>query len=365
MRLKRALCLTVSTLAACFFEFLVPKVNASEIQIEKIGAVKFPWGLATIGPRKVLVTTKPGKLYLFDLSNKTKILINGAPESAYYRQGGLLDITVQQKSGQNYIFICYSKVSSDGKLTVAISKSILSGTALVETKNLFISNHESESGVHFGCRLALDYKYLYASLGDRGNRTNAQNPKNHAGSIIRLPLSGVKTPGKPGWLSEVYSIGHRNPQGLSFQKSTGQLWSHEHGPRGGDEINIIKKHYNCGWPKVSYGKEYIGGNIGLNYSPVGFKDPVWTWTPSIAPSGMAFYYGTMFSEFKDKLLVGALKYRCLKVITLSSNNIPIDEECLFKKTFGRIRDVEILQDGSILVLNDEKNGHLFRLHKAE
>ena len=365
MHLKRTLCFTFWTLSACFFELLIPKVNASEIQIEKIGAVKFPWGLATIGPRQVLVTTKPGRLYLFDLSSKVRTLISGTPEPAYVRQGGLLDIAVQKKLGQNYIFICYSKIISDGKLTVAISKSTLTGTALVKTKDIFVSNHKSESGIHFGCRLALDHKYLYASLGDRGNRKNAQNLQNHAGSIIRLPLSGLKTPRKLGWLSEVYSIGHRNPQGLSFQQSTGQLWSHEHGPRGGDEINIIKKNYNYGWPTVSYGKEYIGGNIGLNYSPVGFTDPVWTWTPSIAPSGMAFYYGTMFKEFENTLLVGALKYRCLQVITLSKNNIPIDEECLFKKTFGRIRDVEILEDGSILVINDEKNGHLFRLHKVE
>ena len=346
------------------FKAASAEINTSKIKIEKIGTVYLPWGLAILTPNKVLVTTKIGKLFLFNLDTKTKTLISGTPRSAFYRQGGLLDVTVQKRKDGNYIFLCYSKLTASKNLTVAISQSKLLGNKLIKTRDIFISNHLSKSGVHFGCRLALNDIHLFASLGDRGDRTNAQNPNNYPGSIIKIPLHGKATTGNLGWLPEIYSIGHRNPQGLHFQKSTGQLWSHEHGPRGGDEINIINKNNNYGWPTISYGKEYMGGDIGLNYSPKGFTDPIWIWTPSIAPSGLAFYDGKMFKEFSGKLLIGALKYRCVYLIGLSSNNKPETEECIFKNIFGRVRDIEVMADGSILVINDEKNGHLFRLSRA-
>ena len=343
------------------FKAASAEIDISKIKIEKIGAVSLPWGLASLNPYEVLVTTKVGKLFLFNLNKKTKTLISGTPRSVFYRQGGLLDVAIQKRKDGNYIFLCYSKLTTNKNLTVAISKSKLSENKLIETRDIFTSNHMSKSGVHFGCRLALNDIHLFASLGDRGNRTNAQNPNNHPGSIIKIPLHRKKTLGNLGWLSEIYSIGHRNPQGLHFQKSTGQLWSHEHGPRGGDEINIVNENHNYGWPIISYGKEYIGGDIGLNYSPKGFTDPIWTWTPSIAPSGLTFYEGKMFKEFSGKLLVGALKYRCIYLISLSSDNKPEKEECIFKNIFGRVRDIEVMTDGSILVINDDKNGHLFRL----
>ena len=339
------------------------EINTSKIKIEKIGPVYLPWGLAVLTPYEVLVTTKIGKLFLFNLDTKTKTLVGGTPRSAFYRQGGLLDVAVQKTKDGNYVFLCYSKLTANKNLTVAISKSKLFGNKLIKTREIFTSNHFSKSGVHFGCRLALNDIYLFASLGDRGDRNNAQNPNNHPGSIIKIPLHGKTTTGNLGWLSEIYSIGHRNPQGLHFQKSTGQLWSHEHGPRGGDEINIVNKYNNYGWPKISYGKEYIGGSIGLNYSPKGFTDPIWIWTPSIAPSGLTFYEGKMFKEFYGKLLIGALKYRCIYLISLSSENKPEKEACIFKNIFGRVRDIEVMADGSILVINDEKNGHLFRLSR--
>jgi len=337
------------------------QINISEIKIEKIGTVNLPWGLAILRPREVLVTTKVGRLFLFNLDEKTKTLISGTPRSTFYRQGGLLDVAVQKRKDGDYVFLCYSKLTANKNLTVAISKSKLFGNKLIETQDIFTSNHMSKSGVHFGCRLALNEDHLFASLGDRGDRTNAQNPNNHPGSIIKISLQGKKTTRNLGWLSEIYSIGHRNPQGLHFQKSTGQLWSHEHGPRGGDEINIVNKNNNYGWPTISYGKEYIGGDIGLNYSPEGFTDPIWIWTPSIAPSGLTFYEGKMFKEFSGKLLIGALKYRCIYLISLSSDNKPEKEECIFKNIFGRVRDIEVMVDGSILIINDKKNGHLFRL----
>ena len=233
--------------------------------------------------------------------------------------------------------------------------------------DIFVSNKPSRSGVHFGCRLAIKDNILYASVGDRGERNNAQNPRNHSGTIIHINLSPAKTPRSPNknWAKEIYSIGHRNPQGLIFNDRTGELWSHEHGPRGGDEINIISYGNNYGWPKVSYGKEYIGGDIGLNYSPKGFTDPVWKWTPSIAPSGMAFYYGKMFPELRGKLLIGSLKFMRLFVVSMGKNGYPTSETSILKNVVGRVRDVEVLKDGSILILNDEQDGGLFRISRVK
>jgi glucose/arabinose dehydrogenase len=169
------------------------ETNIREIKIEKIGTVYLPWGLAILNTYEVLVTTKVGKLFLFNLDKKTKTLISGTPRSAVYRQGGLLDVAVQKRKDGNYVFLCYSKLTVNKNLTVAISKSKLFGNKLIETRDIFTSNHMSKSGVHFGCRLALKDLHVFASLGDRGDRTNAQNPNNHAGSIIRIPLHGKRT----------------------------------------------------------------------------------------------------------------------------------------------------------------------------
>ena len=170
------------------FKAASAEINTSKIKIENIGTVYLPWGLATLTPNKVLVTTKIGKLFLFNLDTKTKTLISGTPRSAFYRQGGLLDVTVQKRKDGDYIFLCYSKLTASKNLTVAISQSKLLGNKLIKTRDIFISDHLSKSGVHFGCRLALNDMYLFASLGDRGDRTNAQNPNNHPGSIIKMPL---------------------------------------------------------------------------------------------------------------------------------------------------------------------------------
>ena len=246
---------------------------------------------------------------------------------------------------------------------LAIASATLDGFQLLKLKDIFVSNHRSPSGAHFGCRLVISGNHLYASLGDRGERKNAQNPSNHAGSIIRLNLAKPEPANSlQGWLPEIYSMGHRNPQGLALQPKTGLLWSHEHGPRGGDEINLIEQNGNYGWPTVSYGKEYIGGDIGLNSSPDGYTDPLWIWDPSIAPSGMTFYNGDMFPEWRGNLLVGALKFTSIyRIIIDPDSNLPVSEERLFNDEIGRVRDVEQANDGSILVLSDAPNGGLYRI----
>ena len=341
---------------------------ASETSIARIGpALEHPWGLTLVDNQRVLVTTRPGSLYLINTSTQISKKISNTPNVVEYRQGGLLDVTSQRIGDEIVVFLCYSKRVSSSESSTAVYRATLDDDALVNGSDIFVSNKPSKGGVHFGCRLAIKNNTLYASVGDRGERDNAQNPRNHSGTIIHLSLSSAKTPRSPNknWAKEIYSIGHRNPQGLVFNDRTGELWSHEHGPRGGDEINIISYGNNYGWPKVSYGKEYIGGDIGLNYSPKGFTDPVWKWTPSIAPSGMAFYYGKMFPELRGKLLIGSLKFMRLFVVSMGKKGYPNSETSIFKNVFGRIRDIEVLDDGSILILNDEQDGGLFRISRLE
>ena len=219
---------------------------------------------------------------------------------------------------------------------------------------------------HYGCRLALDNGYIYASLGERGERYDAQNPELHAGTIIRLHNDGripEENPNRAGWAPEILSIGHRNPQGMAIHPNTGKIWTHEHGPRGGDEINIISAGTNYGWPTVSYGQEYIGGSIGIGTSAPGFVEPVWVWTPSIAPSGMAFYEGEMFPQFNGNLLVGSLKFHRLYLVKIV-NGLPKSEFVILENVIGRVRDVDVAADGSILLLSDEVDGGLYRLSEV-
>ena len=167
---------------------------------------------------------------------------------------------------------------------------------------------------------------------------------------------------KQKWLPELFTIGHRNPQGLAFNHISNQLWLHEHGPQGGDEINILLEGKNYGWPIVSYGEEYGGGKIGEGITKFGFEEPVWVWTPSIAPSGMIFYRGSMFDEFKNTILVGSLKFKRLHVIKVHEN-IPISEKIILENKIGRIRDIEEMHDGSIILINDELKGGVYRLYR--
>lgn len=337
---------------------------AFALTIERIGGViEHPWGVTVLNDREVVVTSRSGSIYLVDIVTGEQRSLEPLPSVAVNRQGGMLDIVAAPHNDGYRLYYCYSKPVGWGA-TVAIDQVDLVNGLLSHTQTLFQSNHSTDSGVHFGCRLALVGAELFASLGDRGDRENSQLPSHHAGSVVRIDLkkTSPQEPLKSGWLPEIYSIGHRNPQGLAIHPETGQLWSHEHGPRGGDELNLIKAGHNYGWPLVSYGKEYFGGDIGLNRSPEGFVDPAWVWTPSIAPSGMLFYTADMFPEWQGDLLVGALKYESIYHLEWDATlNKPTRETRLFEGQFGRIRDIEQLPDGSLLVLSDAKKGALHRL----
>ena len=301
---------------------IIPAAAAPLIQ--KIGAsLSHPWGMDFLDERHLFVTERSGNLYLVDLFTGTRNSIGNLPAVGAAQQGGLLDVAVlanqnNQEKDDAIIYLCYSLKIGNQTVT-AIDRAGFDGTNLTNRRTIFQANNPTARAIHYGCRLVLDQTHLYASLGERGDRHDAQDPTRHAGAIIRLFHDGsipADNPKQAGWASELFSKGHRNPQGLAINPETGVIWAHEHGPRGGDEINIIQAGQNYGWPKVSHGEEYGGGSIGSGTKALGITDPVWVWTPSIAPSGMAFYRGAMFPNLNGHLLVGSLKFKRLYLVVL-------------------------------------------------
>ena len=357
-------------LPALLFVMLITSITPSSAEpvIERIGKpLAHPWGMDFLSDEQMLVTTRPGALYQISLITGESVKIANTPKVAHWGQGGLLDIAV---SGED-IFLCYAKMLPEGAST-AIEKARLVDHRLVRRMTIFVSNKPNKQAHHFGCRLAIDGTHIYATIGDRGMRYEAQNPQNHNGSVVRLTLTGDVPPDNPksaGWQEELFTIGHRNPQGLAIHPDTKSLWLHEHGPQGGDEINILKAGENYGWPVVSFGKEY---GTDTPVSPVTSRpdmaDPIWVWVPSIAPSGMAFYPkdAPMFPKLQSHLLIGSLKFKSLYHVTLGQNGMPISERRMIDGTLGRIRDVAVGAAGAIYILNDANKrntpkGGLYRI----
>ena len=365
-------------------------LGAKTFGVERIGArLQNPWGMDFITDTSMLVTERRGRLWLYDLDSGSRVEIGNTPDVVAQGQGGLLDVLVHEQDGQDVVYLCYSRAVATGVAT-AVSRAVLGDDSLEDSRIIFTSNTAKQGGRHFGCRMVISENHLYLSIGDRGERDTAQDGTLHGGSVVRLGLDGSVPDDNPSanspsasnssassssadnpdakdwpdvqdWIAENYTIGHRNPQGMAIHPETGALWVHEHGPRGGDEINILKAGANYGWPITSHGREYSGGaiNNGLRSAP-GVTDPVWVWVPSIAPSGMAFYQGDRFPELKDTLLVGSLVFRSLYVVVLEGG-VPKREEAILKRRIGRVRDVAVGVDGSVLLLSDEHGGGLYRL----
>jgi glucose/arabinose dehydrogenase len=243
----------------------------------------------------------------------------------------------------------------------------LKGDRLVDIEHLFSMQPKSRGGRHVGGRIAFDRKgFVYLTLGDRGDEDRAQAPNDHAGAVIRLHDDG-RIPkdnpfvGQARQLPEVFSRGNRNIQGVAFHPVTGELWAHEHGPQGGDEINIIKGGRNYGWPVITYGVNYVTGTrIGEGTHKAGMEQPLHVWVPSIAPSGMAFYSGNAFPKWQGSLLIGALRAQALVRLELNGDRV-VSEERLLVGELGRIRDVRVGPDGLVYLLSDSSDGKLWRL----
>ena len=338
--------------------------QASFRLVQVTNGLRNPWGMAFLPDGGILITERPGRLRIWrDGSLST---ISGLPEIYASGQGGLLDIAVHPDFEKNrWVYFTYS-VSDSGGSATALYRARLEGTALRGGEELYRMTRFTGTRVHFGSRIVFAPDgSLYMSIGDRGDRSRAQRLDDAAGSTLRFNDDGSipednPFAGRRGALPEIYSYGHRNAQGMAVHPETGRVWQHEHGPRGGDEVNIVKPGANYGWPTVSFGEEYRGGSIGAGTEAPGIEPPLIHWTPSIAPSGMSFYTGDLFPEWKGDLFVGALAGKHLRRLELSGERV-IAQEILLSDEIGRIRDVRQDPEGHLWLLTDASNGGLYRL----
>lgn len=343
-----------------------------DIQVEVLANdLDHPWGVEPLPDGSLLVTERAGALRLIS-GGEVSAPISGLPEIAVAGQGGLLDVAIANDFATNRtIFVSYSARSDDG-LGTAIARARLSedGTALNDVQELFRMNRFTGVGRHFGSRIAVAPDgSLFFTIGDRGEGERAQDINDHAGAVLRINADGTVPADNPyangGGAAEIWSTGHRNPQGLGFDPKTNILYSVEHGARGGDEVNRPEPGRNYGWPEISYGRHYSGAEIGIGTAAEGFEQPVHYWDPSIAPGGMAVYRGEMFPEWDGDLLVAALKFQLLVRLDLDDETGEVlTEERLLKGDYGRIRDVRVDADGSVLLATDEDDGAILRLSRA-
>jgi len=315
--------------------------------------IDIPWGFIFLPDGSMLINDKSGELIHF--KNNKKTVISGLPEVKVQGQGGLMDIELHPNYSENkWIYLSYASSDSDSGANTTIMRCKLENNMLTNQKVLYKAKPDSKRGQHFGSRLAFDNDgYLYFSIGDRGNRdVNPQSIERDGGKIYRLHDDGRIPVDNPfvknrNAKKAIYSYGHRNPQGMVKHPKTGKLWAHEHGPRGGDEINIIAKGKNFGWPIISYGINYSGTKFTEITEKEGMEQPIHYWTPSIAPSGMAFVTSDIYPEFKGNLLVGSLKFQYLDLCVLDGDKVVREKK--FIEGLGRVRSIEQGPDGYIYV----------------
>jgi len=336
--------------------------------VKLVEGLEHPWSLAFLPDGRMLVTERPGRLRLIANGKLDPEPIEGLPAIVEQGQGGLFDIVLHPDFEKNrFVYFAFNARGDGGATGTELARGKLAGNRLESVQVLFRQDPKGRGGVHFGGRIVFDRAgYLYLTLGERGDKERAQRPGDHAGSVIRLHDDGrvpADNPfiGNAGWKPEKYDLGHRNMQGAALHPQTGALWTHEHGPQGGDEVNVIRPGVNYGWPVITYGANYLTGTkIGEGTQKAGMAQPLYYWVPSIAPSGMAFYAGERFARWKGDLFVGALRDRMLVRLKLDGEKV-LKEERLLQGVLGRIRDVRTGPDGFIYLLTDESGGVLARL----
>jgi glucose/arabinose dehydrogenase len=335
--------------------------------VRLVEGLDHPWSVAFLPDGRMLVTERPGRLRVVSGGKLDPRPITGLPQVEAHGQGGLFDIVLHPRFAENsLVYFSYNARGPGGDGT-ELARAKLAGARLENVQVLFRQDPKGRSGEHFGGRIVFDRAgFVYLTLGERGEKERAQRPDDHAGSVIRLRDDGsvpADNPfvGRKGWKPEKFDLGHRNQQGAALHPKSGLVWTHEHGPQGGDEINVIRPGLNHGWPVITYGVNYvIGTRIGEGTQKAGMTQPLYYWVPSIAPSGMAFYQGDRFPRWKGDLFVGALKDRMLVRLKLDGDKV-VKEERMLQGVLGRIRDVRAGPDGLIYVLSDENPGVLARL----
>lgn len=329
--------------------------------------LEHPWGVVFLPDGRKLVTERPGRLRIID--EQGQLLpdpVPGVPDVVASGQGGLLDVALHPDFEDNgLVYLTYAGRTSEG-VTTQLARGRFDGERLQDTEVIFTADTEGSGGRHFGSRIVFDREgYLWMTVGERGSADEAQNTGNHNGTTLRLLDDGEVPEDNPfvggdDGRPEIWSYGHRNAQGMALHPDTGVVWQHEHGPRGGDEINIPQDGLNYGWPVTTHGTAYSGLPMGVGPEAPGMEPPLLHWTPSIGPSGMAFYTGDDFPAWQGDLFVGGLAIPQLRRVDLDGDSVAGEEE-LLADLGVRIRDVRMGPDGYLYLLTDQSAGQLLRL----
>ncbi len=362
-----SLLLSLPTLAADDLSVSSEKHDFSlQVLVDKLD---HPWGMAFLPDGDILITERRGKLRRIHEGKLLDREIDGLPSITAKGQGGLLDVVLHPDFANNHWVYFSFTGKKGGGLGTEVARGQLDGMQLKHVEVLFRALPKSYGGHHFGSRLLFGPDgYLYISLGERGDKDRAQDLADHVGSMIRIKDDGSVPADNPFVGNEqagpeIYSYGHRNMQGLALNPLTHEVWAHEHGPQGGDEINIIHAGVNYGWPVITYGVNYVlGTSIGEGTEKEGMAQPIHYWVPSIAPSGMVFYTGKEFPNWQNNLFVGSLKFGLLVRLEIENDRV-VREERMLDNRIGRIRTVSQGPDGSLYLLTDEPDGKLLRLKR--
>ena len=341
--------------------------DKTDFRLETIAqGFEHPWSLAFLPDGSMLVTEREGRLRMIRNGALLSTPISGLPELVVSGQGGLLDVILHPEFEQNQIlFLSYAHRNRDG-MTTRVARARLDGERFTGVDVIFEALPRSNTSRHFAGRMEFDREgNLYISVGDRGEMDRAQDNGDDAGGVHRITTDGGPAPGNPfldtsGVNDTFYTTGNRNIQGMTIHPETGEIWSHEHGPRGGDEINIIRAGTDYGWPTITFGIDYSGLPITDETEKEGMAQPLHYWDPSIAPSGMAFYTGDLFPEWQGDLFVGALKMRKLVRLRIQDGKVT-EEEDLLTDLGERIRDVRMGPDGALWLLTDSPMGKVYRM----
>jgi len=363
--------LALSTPLAAEITKAPPVKTKQAIKVETFGrGLVHPWGMAFLPDGRLLVTERPGRLRIVGKDGGLSAPLPGVPKVYASGQGGLLDVALSPDfASTGLVYLSYAEPRDGSKNGTSVARAKLvadgQGGRLDSVQVIFRQEPSYASSAHFGSRIVFTRDgSLFVTLGDRSSaRDEAQNPANHLGKLVRLMPDGSPYAGNPkksGWRPEIWSIGHRNVQGAALNPQTGKLWTIEHGARGGDEINVPDAGKNYGWPVITYGRDYTYLKIGEGTHKAGMEQPTYYWDPSIAPSGMAFYTGDLFPQWKGNLFVGALAGQALHRLVLDGEQI-VGEERLLGDLGARIRDVRSGPDGALWLLTDSPEGRVLRL----
>jgi glucose/arabinose dehydrogenase len=346
----------------------------AQVQLTVVtSGLEHPWGIAFLPDGRALVTERPGRLRVIDRNGKASESLAGVPAVDAVGQGGLLDVALDPDFARNQrLYLSYAEPRGDRKNGTSVARARLGPKGLEDVTVIFRQQPAMASRHHFGSRLVFGRDgNLFVTLGDRNSgRDKVQLLDNHIGKVVRIDRDGKAPADNPyrnqaGALPEIWSVGHRNIQGAALDPATGDLWTNEHGPKGGDELNHTLGGRNYGWPIVTYGMEYSGKPVSDKTEAPGLESPVHYWVPSIATSGLAFYTGSAIPAWKGNVFVGGLKAGELARLELRDGRV-VNEERLFVEALGkRIRTVVNGPDGALYLLTDEDDGQLIRVTAAK